>query len=166
MAKFKTLILKHDDKFKLNCEERVVKSATEFDKVAKETIAIGSSRLLTVADSELTLNGQTVGIDLHLNDEGLLFNAAPMVAIMNAKNQLVQIYAGNMTVSKYDIESNSMVSLSDEDIELFYTKYKRSILPKTYTQLISDRHQEMYGSQPGAWAGKPVEVFIFVRENN
>lgn len=165
MSKFKTLVLKHDENYKLVCTEHVVKTATEFDKLAKETVAIGSNRLLTVADSEILSNGETASIELHLNDEGLLFNAPPMVAIMNSKNQLVQIYAGNMTVSKYDGESNSMISLSDEDIELFYTKYKRSILPKTYTQLISNRHQEMYGSQPGAWAGKPVEVFVFVREN-
>ena len=165
MGQFKTLILKHDKDFKLVRDERIVKTATEFDKLVKDTIAIGSSRLMTVADSELTVNGDTASIEFHLNDEGLLHNAPPMVAIMNEKHQLVQVYAGNMTVSKYDVESNSLVSLSDDDLELFYTHYKRAILPKNLTKQISDHHVMRYGGQPGEWGGKPVEVFVKIRKN-
>lgn len=162
MTKNRILTVKHDEKFRLVIEEVSVESEKEFNKLAKDIITIGNSKMVELVDSELQKEEDTAFIDLRFNEEYLLLNAIP-TAIVMSNGQLVQVHAGNMVVSKYDSESGKVGHLSDEDLKLFYTKYERAILPKHQTALISARHREVYGGPEAEWAGKPVEVFVFIR---
>ena len=162
MTKKRILTVKHDEKLRLVIEEVMVETEKEFEKTTKEVIAIGDSKIVELVDSELQNADDSAFVDLRLNEEYLLHNAIPTVIVMS-NGQLVQVHAGNMVVSKYDSDTGKSGHLDDEDLKLFYTKYERAILPKHQTSMISARHREVYGGPPADWAGKPVEVFVFIR---
>lgn len=163
MTKKRIMIITHDEKNMLKTDFVEVANEKEFTKVVKDTIKEGPHTLFEIIDSYVEKDGDTAHIDLYVNEEYLLFNAIPTVSVMNSERHLVQVIAGNMVVAKHDPETGGVGHLSDEDIQMFYTKYERSVLPKVTTKAIADKHTEVYDAPEADWAGRQVETFIITR---